>query len=65
MSLLQDRPLREAADNAEMKLVMSCPHCAPELRRRWADAAYKALAKRYEMSGLHSLVLAWTKRTAS
>lgn len=41
----------------ESDLVMKCGNCGPELRRRWKDPDYVALAKRYGRSAIHALVL--------
>jgi hypothetical protein len=40
----------------EVRLVMSCPHCGPELRTRWRKKERKDLAKRYGQTRLHGQV---------
>jgi len=40
----------------EVELVMTCPHCGPELRTRWAQKERKALSKRHGKTGLHNQV---------
>lgn len=59
-----DRPLLDAREDAEVKIVMGCPQCAPALRKQWADPEYKALAKRYEQTRMHSLVKSSRARTS-
>lgn len=40
----------------ELNLIMGCPHCSEELRRRWSAPDYKELVKRYEPTRLHGLI---------
>ena len=58
-----DGKLLEAEEDAEVKIVMNCSSCAPTLRKRWAQAGYKALVKRYGGSKLHSQVTDFLRRT--
>ena len=58
-----DGKLLEAEENAEVKIVMNCSSCAPILRKRWAQAAYKALVERYGRSKLHSQVTDFLAKT--
>lgn len=46
-----DRHSRE-----EARLVMSCPHCGPELKTGWGKKERKALSERVGKTGLHSQV---------
>ena len=57
-----DGKLLEAEEDAEVKIVMNCSSCAPTLRKRWAQAGYKALVERYGRSKLHSQVTDFLRR---
>lgn len=59
-----DRPLLEAEQDAEAKLIMGCSECAPQLRRRWATQSYKELAERYGRSSLQVMVQEWFGRNS-
>lgn len=52
----------ERLEREEAELIMSCPHCAPELKAQWKRQERKALADRYGKTGLHRQVE--TARTA-
>jgi len=51
-----DREAIQQAEGEEVELVIGCPHCGPELRRRWRDPDYVVTSRRYDPTGLHSVV---------
>lgn len=53
----KDVALGNDLDHEEVMLVMSCPDCSAELRRRWADPEYEALRERYQPTLIHRELL--------
>lgn len=52
----------ERAGAEEAQLIIMCPDCGPELRRRWAEPDYKAISGRCGRTGLHSFFEKATER---
>ena len=46
----------ERLNGEEVKLVMSCAHCAPVLKEQWKQPERKALSERYGKTALHRQV---------
>ncbi|CAD7338275.1 hypothetical protein FIM10_09635 [Sphingomonadales bacterium 56] len=51
-----DRKQLEHHGREEVALIMSCPHCGPELKARWGEKDRKVLSARYGKTGLHKQV---------
>ncbi|MDQ4418943.1 hypothetical protein OOT33_00585 [Sphingobium sp. DEHP117] len=52
----EDEAEVERLEKEEAKLVMSCSHCGPELRRQWGTNERKGLAERYGTTRIHNQV---------
>lgn len=53
----QDIAARMRDNREEIRIVMDCPHCAAELRKRWKDPEFQARAKRGVHSGFYANAL--------